>query len=226
MTADDDWDDDWSDSPAPAAGPDWDPLGLGLARPEPHDTAQQFGTPPLSVAVTPNRLPERVPSDPRMRGWRVYNRKTAIAPERYRGVNTRANGDVLVWEHPLTGELRRCKAVHLDVWDDPWREDSERIATEIKSRICMCDRALDPDTWELASCSCGRDRGSWTYSDDFWTENIKPVDVPKRQRKLPAQYPIHTRWGWFRDRWWRVTHRRPEPVPSVAPDFDDDEEWI
>lgn len=207
-------------------GPDWDPLGLGLAPPKPHDEEQRFDAPILSTAVKPNRLQERVPADPRMRGWRVYNRKTAIAPERYRNVDTRANGDVLVWEHPVTGELRRCQAVYLDVWDDPWREDTERILAVIESRICMCDRTFDSDTWEQTPCTCGRDQGSWTYSDDFWTENIKPVEVPKRHRTLPAQFPMDTRWGRFRSWWWHATHRRPEPVPAADSSDDYDEEWI
>ncbi|MDO2981370.1 MULTISPECIES: hypothetical protein [Mycobacteriaceae] len=204
-------------------GPDWDPLGLGLAPPKPHDEERRFDAPILSAAVKPNRRPERVPADPRMRGWRVYNRKTAIAPDRYRDVDTHANGDELVWEHPVTGELRRCEAVYLDVWDDPWREDTERILAEIKSRICTCDRVIDGDSWDLGPCTCGRDQG-WSYSEEYWTETIKPVNTPKRQRKLPAQYPMHTRWGRFRDRWWRLTHRRPEPAPAPIPDFDD-EEW-
>lgn len=205
-------------------GPDWDPLGLGLRPPKPHDEEQQFEAPILSTAVKPNRRPERVPADPRMRGWRVYNRKTAIAPERYRDVDTHADGDVLVWEHPVTGELRRCEAVNLDIWDDPWREDSERILAEIESRICSCERTFDGEPWDdLAPCTCGRRIIGWTYADSFWTEKIQPV--PKRQRKLPAQFPMDTRWGRLRSWWWHATHRRPEPVPAADSD-DDIEEWV
>jgi hypothetical protein len=202
----------------------WDPLGLGLARPAPHDEQRHCGLPELSSAVEPNLLPTRVPSDPRMRGWRVYSRKTAIDPERYRGVDTDAVGDVLVWEHPTTGELRRCSAVYLDWWDDPWREDNERIHAEIKRRVCTCKHFVDIDgDWgDPAPCECGRHDGRWTYGDSFWTENIKPV--PKRRRAVPAQYPMHTRWGRFKDRLWRLTHRRPEPVPALDP-LDDDEDW-
>lgn len=193
----------------------WDPLGLGLARPAPHDEQRHYDVPELSSAVTPNLLSTRVPSDPRMRGWRVYDRKRAIDPERYRGVDTSPTGDVLVWEHPVTGELIRCEAVYLDWWEDPWREDNERILAEIQRRVCICGGARD---W--GPCSCNRP--GWTYGDAFWTETIKPI--PKRQRTVPAQYPMGTRWGRIKDRWWRLTHRRVDPVPTADP-LDDDEDW-
>ncbi|OHU33343.1 hypothetical protein BKG79_22315 [Mycobacteroides chelonae] len=193
--------------------PDYDDLGQPFygertTPRQPRLGDRRFDVPKLSESIAPDRIPELVPTDPRMRGWRQYDQKRAIDPQRYGGVDTDGADDtwhggrlVLVWEHPVTGELRRCAAAPLDPWTDPWAADNERVLAETRRRMST---------------------GGWTYSDAFWTENIKPV--PKRKRTLSAQYPMYTRWGRFRSWWWHATHRRPEPVPAA--DCTDDEEWI
>ena len=69
---------------------------------------------------------------------------------------------------------------------DPWAADNERVLAEIERRMSS---------------------SGWSYSDSFWTENIKPVDIPARRRTLPAQYPAGTWRNRVRDWWWRMTHR-------------------
>ncbi|AYM40337.1 MULTISPECIES: hypothetical protein [Mycobacteroides] len=218
-----DFDNDWIDNPTPeqvAAMPpvriitddeivparspyaddavDYDDLGEPLlddrsTPAQPRLGELRFDVPELSESITPNRMFELVPTDPRMRGWRRYDRKKAIAPQLYPEARTQGWDEtwhggrlVLVWEHPVTGELRRCAAAPLEPWVDPWAADNERVLTEIKRRM-----------WG----------SGWSYTDSFWTENIKPVDAPPRRRTLPAQYPMSTRRSRIRDWWWRVTHR-------------------
>lgn len=188
----------------------------------------QLGLPRLSEGIEPNRDAELEPADPRMRGWRQYDRRRAVAPGRYPAVDAiddvedwddgaLSKPQILVWENPATGELRRCEAAPLTPWTDPWAEDSARILAEIRRRICTCGAA------DISMCVCRHRITGWTYTDSFWTETIKPL--PERKRTRPAQYPMHTRWGRFRNWWWNATHRQPEQVGTAYDNFVDNEEW-
>lgn len=179
-----------------------------LARPP----GQRFDVPTLSVGVEPDRTSELVPADPRMHGWRLHPPRNA-SPVKYS--RRPANGEwfeegwwedvPLLWEHPVTGEYRRCPAAPLGPWLDPWAEDTRRCLDEVRRRACTCNadqlrRELGLD----AACSCGDPTG-WNATDTFWFEQHAPV--PARRRALPAQYPMSTRRSRLRDWWWRMTHR-------------------
>lgn len=170
--------------------------GERLTPPQPRLGDRRFDIPTLSKSLTPNRMPELVPTDPRMRGWRQYDPKKAIAAQRYRGVDVDVHEAddtwhggrlTLIWEHPATGELRICAAAPLEPWTDPWTADNERVLAEIRQRTT---------------------NGGWSYSDSFWTETIKPPPAgAARRRTLPAQYPASTWRNRVRGWWWRMTHR-------------------
>lgn len=192
---------------------DFDDLGEPLTSerstpPQPYLHARRYDAPELSTSVRPNRMSELVPTDPRMQGWRQYDPKRAINPHRYRGVDTDGDDETwhggrlyLVWEHPVTGELRRCAAARLEPWTDPWAADNARVLTEIQKRGAA----------------------GWMYSDEFWTARIKPV--PKRERKRPAD-PAVTLWGRVKDRWWWMTHPKQKRQLANRMDLSDSDDFV
>lgn len=199
---------------------DWEP-----PKPNPH---MQFDAPVFSSTVEVDPRPYLEPLDPRMGGWRLYDPDHAVAPERYllrqgtaqeplgigvsvyrapSGIYYKPFSTEILWENPHSGELRFCVARYYAPWREPWQSDNDRISREIQRRTsCICGYTEYAAMDLKVACYC--ELPGWSYYEEYWTEVTKPVDVPTPPRTLPAQHPMHTRWGRFRDRWWQLTHRR------------------
>lgn len=221
QVADWNWGDDAAQSPRPQhPRTPWDPDGLGVEpprAPRPLPVGVRVAAPVLSESVEPNRVHTLRPTDLRMRNWRLRvppGAEPVRYVPRYPGMDRKSHWweETLTWEHPITGEVRRCPAQALEPWGDPWWQSTQRINAELAHRVCTCGAV----TWPGGSlCVCAHELTGWTEYDDYWMEpefgvsvkiavdSNKPVTV--KPRTLPAQHPMSTWRSRFRDRLWRWT---------------------
>lgn len=194
-----------------------------------------FDPPVFGAPVEPDPRPHLVPFDPRLGGWRLYDPDRAVAPGRYliyqgtaeeplgigvrvyrapSGIFYKPHSAEVLWENPVTGELQFSAVCKRAPWGNRWEVDNLRIATEIARRTtCICGAEKYKELVLNVPCYC--ELRGWTRDDPFWTELIKPVTAADTPRKLPAQYPMYTRWSRLRDWFWRLTHlssHAPQPV--------------
>lgn len=198
----------------------WDPDGVGIAPPRTPrllPIGAHAAAPVLSESVEPDRVRALRPTDLRMRNWRLRIPQDAepvrYAPRRDGMQRKHWWEEALTWEHPITGEVRRCPAQPIGPWVDPWHMNTRELTSELARRVCTCGAA----TWPGGSlCVCAHDVTGWTQYDDIWQDPYLTAGVTSvvttnksatvRPRTLPAQHPMSTWRSRFRDRLWRWTH--------------------